>query len=161
MVGELLARAPSACSRSTRREIPPPAHGIGVARRLRRGDIVEVRRRGIHNETGIGNVFVAETVGELVADFGRGAVAVGAGQGELQIFLGCFVRRICADGASRQHCQHGDGHQQPAELAHQRFCRGTSEYCGHIESFFSAAGQLPNRYGGSSVFFGAVGFFTA
>ena len=83
MVGELLARAPSACSRSTRREIPPPTHGIGVARRLRRGDIVEVRRRGMHNETGIGNVFVAETVGELVADFGRGAVAVGAGQGEL------------------------------------------------------------------------------
>ena len=95
--------------------------GFGVARDWRRGDIVEVRRRGIHNETGIGNVFVAETVGELVADFGRGAVAVGAGQGELQIFLGCFVRRICADGASRQHCQHGDGHQQPAELAHQRF----------------------------------------
>ena len=93
------------------------------------------------------NVFVAETVGELVADFGRGAVAVGAGQGELQIFLGCFVRRICADGASRQHCQHGDGHQQPAELAHQRFCRGTSEYCGHIESFFSAAGHFPDHTG--------------
>ena len=102
----------------------------------------------MHNETGIGNVFVAETVGELVADFGRGAVAVGAGQGELQIFLRGFVRRIRADGAGRQHCQHGDGHQQPAELAHQRFCRGTSEYCGHIETFFSAAGQLPDRYGG-------------
>ena len=115
----------------------------------------------MHNETGIGNVFVAETVGELVADFGRGAVAVGAGQGELQIFLrgssAAFALMVPAGSTASMAM----ATSSPLSLRISVFAVARRNIV--VISRLSSLRQVSFRTdtGGSSVFFGAVGFFTA
>lgn len=114
----------------------------------------------MHNETGIGNVFVAETVGELVADFGRGAVAVGAGQGELQIFLrgssAAFALMVPAGSTASMAM----ATSSPLSLR-------ISVLLWHVgilwsyRDFLLCGRSASEPIRGSSVFFGAVGFFTA